>query len=185
MKEGNVLVQCRFDLTDAEVAAFARKRAVIETKIAELDGAFGVEKEKHKNVVGLLEKDASELGMLIRRGYELRDAECRIEFDYVAGLVNTVRVDTGEVVKTRPMSDTEKGEGPPLPLGPSILLSETDPDAQDATECNTCSHLQRYHEEDGCIQPDCGCKIFVHPDPLGVADVEPEAVGEAVADAAL
>jgi hypothetical protein len=224
MAENTVLVQCRFDLTDSEVAVLARKRAVIETKVAELDGAFAVEKEKHKNVVGLLDKDAGELALLIRRGYEMRETECRVEFDYQAGLVNTVRVDIGEVVKTRPMTDTEKGEGPPLPLGPSILLNESDPDAKAAKDCGVCGHLRVYHEVGGCIQPDCGCKAFVtfpitmsvegaaaeaedalacvrcghpegvhgsngkrgcmrehcgcggyvHPDPLGVADVEPE-----------
>jgi hypothetical protein len=132
MAENTVLVLCRFDLTDSEIATLARKRAVIETKVAELDGAFAAAKEKHKNVVGLLDKDAGELALLIRRGYELRATECLVEFDYVAGLVETVRVDTGEVVKTRPMSDTEKGKGPPLPLGPSVLLGEGDPDAQAA-----------------------------------------------------
>ena len=186
MKEVNVLVQCRFDLTDSEVAAAARKRAVIEGKMADLDAAFAVQKEKHKNVVGLLEKDAGELGMLIRRGYELRDAECTIIFDYDGGLINTVRVDTGEIVKTRPMTDGEKSKGLPLPLGPAILLSDTDPDMKQdqktepgaapsetigpdekgAEDCDNCHHLRTYHlDEDGkdcfCWQPDCDCEAFV------------------------
>jgi hypothetical protein len=174
MDEETVLVQCRFDLTDSEVAAAARKRAALETEITKVDSAFNVEREKHKKALGTLEGQAGALADLIRKGYELRDAECRIEFDYEAGLVNTVRVDTSEIVGTRPMSDEEKSKGLPLPLGPAILLSESDPDAKAAGECNFCSHLEKYHEEDGCIQPECGCKEFVHPDPLGIANAEPE-----------
>jgi hypothetical protein len=132
MPGDTVMVQCRFDLTDSEIAAAARKRAALETEIAKVDSAFNVEREKHKKALGTLEGQTGTLADLIRKGYEMRETECRVEFDYPAALVNTVRADTGEVVKTRPMSDTEKGEGPPLPLGPSILLGEGDPDVQAA-----------------------------------------------------
>jgi len=101
-------------------------------------------------------------------------------------------VDTGEIVKTRPMTDGEKSKGLPLPLGPAILLSGTDPDVlaakpgesnadappaapekadssevtPDGKECDNCHHLRTYHlDEDGkdcfCWQPDCDCEAFV------------------------
>jgi hypothetical protein len=182
MTEDTVLVQCRFDLTDSEVAAAARKRAAIETEIAKVDSAFDVQKEKHKKALGTLEGQAGALGDLIRKGYELRDAECTIQFDYEGGQVNTVRADTGEIVKTRPMTDNEKSKGLPLPLGPAILLSESDPDipagkpaesntdapptAPKKKDCDNCHHLRTYHlDEDGkdcfCWQPDCDCEAFV------------------------
>lgn len=130
MKDGNVLVQCRFDLTDPEVAAAARKRATIETEIAKVESAFNVEREKHKKALGTLEGQAGALADLIRKGYELRETECRIEFDYDKSEVCTVRVDRGEVVKSRPMTEGERAKGPLLPLGPAIALDESDPDVQ-------------------------------------------------------
>jgi hypothetical protein len=190
-----VIVQCRFDLTDVEIATLARKRAVLEGKMAELDAAFAVAKEKHKNVAGLFEKDANELGFLIQRGYELRDAECTVEFDYEGGMVHTVRVDTGEVVKTREMTESEKGKGRPLPLGPAILLDASDPDGQAAEQappepeeppdaekealpdCQHCGHPEGVHgqnKERACMRQHCDCDGYVHPDPLGIADAEPE-----------
>jgi hypothetical protein len=181
MKEENVLVQCRFDLTDSEIAGAARKRAALETEIAKVDSAFNVEREKHKKALGTLEGQAGALADLIRKGYEMRETECRVEYDYQAGLVSTVRVDTREVVKTRPMSDTEKGEGPPLPLGPSILLSESDPDAKAAKDCGVCGHLAVYHEPGGCILPTCECKAFVTFSKAAPAELVPAAAEDALA----
>ncbi len=137
MKEGNVLVQCRFDLTDAEIAAVARKRASIELEMFKVDSAFNIDKERHKKAHDKLDGEASQLAELIRKGYEMRDAECRIEFDHQAGEVRTVREDTGEVVKTRPMTDIEKSKGPLLPFGPTVLLDDSDPDAQAARAAET------------------------------------------------
>jgi len=137
MKEGNVLVQCRFDLTDSEIATAARKRGALETEIAKVESAFNVEREKHKKALGTLEGQAGALAELIRKGYELRETECLIEFDYDAGEVRTIREDTGEVVKVREMTESEKGKGMPLPLGPSILLGENDPDVVAAKTAET------------------------------------------------
>lgn len=132
MHEDVVKVECRFDLTDQEIAAAARKRAALEIELGKLESAFGIEKEKHKNAVAKLEGAAGALADLIRKGYELRPTDCRVEFAYDAGEVRTVRLDTGDVVKSRPMTEGEKGKGPRLPFGPAISLDESDPDVQAA-----------------------------------------------------
>jgi hypothetical protein len=179
MKDGNVLVQCRFDLTDSEVAAAARKRAAIEVEIAKVESAFNVEREKHKKALGTLEGQAGTLADLIRKGYELRNAECRIEFDHDKGEVCTVRVDTGEVVKTRPMTDGERAKGPLLPLGPVIALDESDPDAQAAKAAEDTNTPRDAPEEAGASNAhETTGEPTAEPMPAGEAAFQSELVGK-------
>lgn len=172
MKEDTVMVQCRFDLTDVEVAAAARKRGNLETQITQLDADFNVQKEKHKAATGRLDAEAQKLAGLIRQGYELRDAECQVVYDYDAGLVNTVRLDTGEVVKFREMTESEKGKGRPLPLGPAILLDKTDPDVQAAEEAvkdtEGAAAVTKAPGEDAIEAPTPPGRQYVPDDPAGV-----------------
>lgn len=56
------------------------------------------------------------LARQVNQGYEMRNVECRVLLDKPKrGLVQVVRADTGEIVKERPMSDSEKQGS--LPLG--------------------------------------------------------------------
>ena len=53
-----------------------------------------------------------ELKAEVRSGREYREVECRLEPDFKAGIMQIVRVDTGEFVRSRPLRTDERQ--PPL-----------------------------------------------------------------------
>ena len=178
MSEPTVKVDCRFDLTDVEIAVAARKRATVETEMFKLESSFGVEKEKHKTALGKLESAANALAELIRKGYEMRPTECRLDWDYTAKEVRTVRLDTGEVVNARRMSDFEIGKGPRLPFDPPIQLAESDPDVEAAKAAeNTDATAPGAGEADAPADAQEHGEAAAEPTPAGEA-VSPEAEPE-------
>ena len=51
---------------------------------------------------------------------------------------------------------------------------EAVPDTEQSTACIHCGHPEGVHgstHKRGCMRAECECKGYVHPDPLGVADV--------------
>jgi len=61
---------------------------------------------------------------------------------------------------------------------PSTLsVEEPAPNAEDSTACAHCGHPEAVHgqrRKRGCMRADCECKGYVHPDPFGIADMQPE-----------
>jgi len=56
-------------------------------------------------------------------------------------------------------------------------VEETAAKTEDPTACLLCGHPEGVHgttRKRGCMRAECDCKRYEHPDPLGVADVEPE-----------
>lgn len=170
MPEPTVKIDCLFDLTDVEIAVAARKRATVETEMFKLESAFGLEKDKHKTALGKLEATAGALAELIRKGYEMRPTECRLDWDYTAKEVRTVRLDTGGVVNSRTMSDFEIGKGPRLPFDPPIALADSDPDvvAAKAAE-NTDATAPGAGEADAPADAQAMGEAAAEPTPAGEA----------------
>lgn len=56
---------------------------------------------------GRLESERSRLALMVRTGEELRDVRCSVEADAVKRVAETVRSDTGTVVRTRPLTEEE------------------------------------------------------------------------------
>lgn len=61
-----------------------------------------------KQAVSDISRKRTMLAEIVSRREELRDIECEDTFDYAAGNVTRVRLDTGEVLLTRPMTPEER-----------------------------------------------------------------------------
>ncbi len=97
------------DLTDAEVADAARdlaranaRRQSIEQQKKEVDSQLKSEIEAANTVI-------SRLSTLINTGHEYRNIECRVELDTPEpGKKTIVRLDTGEEVAVKAMTDADR-----------------------------------------------------------------------------
>lgn len=63
-----------------------------------------------------LDYELSNLARIVKQGKELRPVECRIVPNVERSTMDTVRLDTGEVVESRPMTRTEYEEAMQVPL---------------------------------------------------------------------
>lgn len=96
-------------LTDEQRKDFGIKLATT------LEEVQRVEEEKKRNVdhykdrIGGLQATADELRRKVSTGQEWRDVECTVEFDDpTPGFKSVVRIDNGEVVETKAMTDADK-----------------------------------------------------------------------------
>ena len=99
----------RYTFSDTEIADAARdlatanrKRTSLEQRKKEVDSAIKAEIEAENSVI-------ARLSNLIGTGFEYRDIEVRIELDTPEpGKKTIIRMDTGEEVAVKPMTDSEK-----------------------------------------------------------------------------
>jgi hypothetical protein len=97
------------DLTDAEIADTARelaranaRRQAVEQQKKEVDSQLKSEIEAANTVI-------SRLSTLINTGHEYRNIECRVELDTPEpGQKRVVRLDTGEEVSVKRMTDADR-----------------------------------------------------------------------------
>ena len=98
------------DLTDEEIQAYSNELARLVTEQAE------VEAEKKEVVADFGAKltkiiaDTRVLSRKVSTRKETRQVECDHEYDYVRGLVYTIRPDTGVTISQRQMTEDEKQE---------------------------------------------------------------------------
>lgn len=95
-------------LTGVEVLqrgqAAARIAYEIDQKEAELDRT----KKAHKVAVGQLEAQQKTLQREVRTGKTQRPVKCVEQADYESGFMNVVRIDTAEIVRSRPLTEKER-----------------------------------------------------------------------------
>lgn len=85
-----------------QLATATRLRAELEQEKKEIDSQY---KAKIEEQIGR----ASKLAALLGAGYEMRNVPCEINVDKPEpGQATIVRRDTGEIVRTRPMTDMER-----------------------------------------------------------------------------
>jgi hypothetical protein len=97
------------DLTDAEIADTARelaranaRRQAVEQQKKEVDSQLKSEIEAANTVI-------SRLSTLINTGHEYRNIDCRVELDTPEpGQKRVVRLDTGEEVSVKRMTDADR-----------------------------------------------------------------------------
>lgn len=101
----------RWILTRDEVHAYGQELAranaskdEAEERKKEVDAQLKAEIESHST-------RALNLARKINNGYEYRDVECRLDFDYKKNSVAIVRLDTMETIETRAMTDDERQLG--------------------------------------------------------------------------
>ena len=117
----------KYEFTEKELKDLARELARENTAMAES------EEEKKSVVASFTERIAdakmkiSKLSRYINNGYDYRNIECAVVMNSPrAGVKEVVRIDTGEIVKTINMTDTEKQESLPFevpPETPSALFT--------------------------------------------------------------
>jgi uncharacterized FlaG/YvyC family protein len=85
----------------AKIAKAISDRASAEAKLKEVSASI-------KAQIAQLDAEISEKALQINNGYEYRNVECRMDKDYRLGSVAITRLDTGEVIRERPMTAEER-----------------------------------------------------------------------------
>ena len=102
--------QCKYQFSKIELIEIAeilaRKLSEAETKEAEKKDVAS----QFATQIKTLQNEMSALAACVRNKYEYRGIECDVLLDYKNNAVNYVRQDTGETVRTRVMTATERQE---------------------------------------------------------------------------
>lgn len=96
------------DLNQDEINLYSQELANVTTEQAEVEAH---KKDVLSGITARLNKCAADRVVLARKitsRKEDRPVECELEFDYAAGKVYTVRVDTGVTIRQRKLSDDER-----------------------------------------------------------------------------
>lgn len=98
------------DLNEQEVRQYSNELARLVTEQAEVEAE---KKEVMSDFTAKINKIVADSRVLSRKvstRKEERQVECDREFDYTKGMVYTVRMDTGETIDQRKMTEDEKQE---------------------------------------------------------------------------
>ena len=109
-------IQLRVPLKASEIAASADKAAMLED---EIEQKIEAQKAQAKIVRSGIAQDSAEKRRLqseVRTKAAYREVQCERRFLYDEGVVTEVRLDTGDEIATRPMTEAEKQQF--LPFSP-------------------------------------------------------------------
>jgi hypothetical protein len=95
-------------LTDAEVLKYGRDAARAVADRTRIEAEFDSVKADYKSKIGEQTAIIGKLSPRIHSGIETRDVECEEVRNWTKGTVTVTRLDTGEVVESRPMREDEK-----------------------------------------------------------------------------
>ncbi len=99
----------RCELTDTEIADTARDLARANSRKASIDQQKKEADAQLKAEIQAQESIIARLSALINSGHEYRNIECRVELDTpTSGRKTIVRLDTGEIVSEKPMTDADR-----------------------------------------------------------------------------
>lgn len=90
-----------------EIEERAQRAAHLLSDRDSKEAAFDEEKKTMKNELNKLDLQVRELSKEVREKVTMRDVNCERRFVYSEKVVRDVRLDTGETVFERPMTDTE------------------------------------------------------------------------------
>jgi hypothetical protein len=96
------------NLKPEEVAAYADDLAQLIDRGASTEAEFDGVKKAWKGKIDDIKREVMATSTKVREHKELRLVKCVRELDFGAGEVREVRTDTGEILGTRPISDTER-----------------------------------------------------------------------------
>jgi len=105
VQEKQEMLKCA--LTHDELLQFGEELANNQQEAKELEDQLTNIKNDYKAKTSAKEAEIIRLGNLIRQKYEMRPVDCEVTFDFDEGRATVKRMDTGEIVLTRPMTDTE------------------------------------------------------------------------------
>lgn len=99
----------KLTLDETKLRSEALGKAIQEH--ADIEAEKDASNKRFKERLESLDLDISRLGRICREGRELRHVPVTDHKDYDRGTVETVRLDTGEVVGSRPMNEDERQAG--------------------------------------------------------------------------
>jgi len=102
-------------LTEKEIRESAEKLAKLIADISDKEAEKKEIASRFKADVERMQNDASGFAAMVRNKYEYRSVECREDRDHKEAEIFTIRLDTGEEIRRRKMTETEKQES--LKLG--------------------------------------------------------------------
>lgn len=97
----------RVNLAEPERAARAITLGRLHVKLAELEARKKDAAKQMGADIATVEATIRETAIVVNQGYEFREVECELRFDREARTAQTIRLDTGEIVRQRPMSESE------------------------------------------------------------------------------
>lgn len=95
-------------LTDAELLELSRTNSAAGRDIIAKEEELQAVKSQFKADIDKLKAARAGYDTLINNGWEFRTVDIRIVKDFRENTVKNVRMDTGEVYRTRPMEENEK-----------------------------------------------------------------------------
>lgn len=108
----------KVELEPEEKIALGAELAELQQEKAKLEAEQKNVKKQFDSKIAQCDSRGTEIGCLIRSGYEYRSVECERTFDYPNAEVVVVRLDTNEVVEKRGMTKDELQIEMPLEDGP-------------------------------------------------------------------
>ena len=99
---------CKIELTQKEILAAGESMADAQKERTQAETELTSVKAQFKSLIEAADCKVKHNANLIRDKFEMRLTACERIFDYALCLVTEVRVDTGEQVHQRPMSNEEK-----------------------------------------------------------------------------
>lgn len=95
-------------LTREEVAKYAEDLAQLIDREATTTSDFDSVKKTWKGKLEDIKREILSTSTKVREHKEIRLVKCQKELDFESGEVRLVRMDTGEIIETRPMSAVER-----------------------------------------------------------------------------
>ncbi len=101
----------RVDLTDEEYKNVAILMGHANAEISAAEDQLAAVKSQFKSRIDAAVAKRNEYAGIINAGCEYKPVDCWLTKDWGAGSITVTRQDTGEVIRTRPMSPEEKQRG--------------------------------------------------------------------------
>ena len=95
------------ELTEEEIKELGAGLARKYSEITDLEDQKKALASDFKSQIDSATALASTMARKIQNGYEFRNVDCEIRKDYIDTTVRLIRLDTGEIVKERPMEPNE------------------------------------------------------------------------------
>lgn len=115
-KGGTAYLICK--LTQDEVKRAGKNLAEALQRKRELESRLESVKQQIKGEITSAEGDAQKFEQLVATESEGRMVPVDLRFDFKRSVKETIRTDTGEVVKSEPITDEERQRELPLPPAP-------------------------------------------------------------------
>lgn len=98
-------------ITDAEYKEIGLKMGAANQEIIQAENELKSVKSQYKSRIDSAKTRRDECASIINAGHQQRQVECHLMKDFNENTITLVRLDTGEVVRTRTMTTAERQRG--------------------------------------------------------------------------